>query len=175
MDEVVQELIERAQELINWGIALLAGSGISLTAAIAFVVKYYGSKATLKIKQLSLSQKNEEIKQLKEERDEYKKQCKQKDDRIIEFENCTRRAVTAFGTGFTVFVNGSRASEECKESANKYFREGFAALPEISTEEEEKVFEMSQAFAEAAASKRSNAISTAADSIGKLVEGDKNN
>ena len=175
MDEVVQELIERAQELINWGIALLAGSGISLTAAIAFVVKYYGSKATLKIKQLSLSQKNEEIKQLKEERDEYKKQCKQKDDRIIEFENCTRRAVTAFGTGFTVFVNGSRASEECKESANKYFREGFAALPEISTEEEEKVFEMSQAFAEAAASKRSKAISTAADSIGKLVEGDKNN
>lgn len=175
MDEVVQELIERAQELINWGIALLAGSGISLTAAIAFVVKYYGSKATLKLKQLSLSQKNEEIKQLKEERDEYKKQCKQKDDRIIEFENCTRRAVTAFGTGFTVFVNGSRASEECKESANKYFREGFAALPEISTEEEEKVFEMSQAFAEAAASKRSKAISTAADSIGKLVEGDKNN
>lgn len=175
MDEVVQELIERAQELINWGIALLAGSGISLTAAIAFVVKYYGSKATLKIKQLSLSQKNEEIKQLKDERDEYKKQCKQKDDRIIEFENCTRRAVTAFGTGFTVFVNGSRASEECKESANKYFREGFAALPEISTEEEEKVFEMSQAFAEAAASKRSKAISTAADSIGKLVEGDKNN
>lgn len=175
MDEVVQELIERAQELINWGIALLAGSGISLTAAIAFVVKYYGSKATLKLKQLSLSQKNEEIKQLKEERDEYKKQCKQKDDRIVEFENCTRRAVTAFGTGFTVFVNGSRASEECKESANKYFREGFAALPEISTEEEEKVFEMSQAFAEAAASKRSKAISTAADSIGKLVEGDKNN
>ena len=175
MDEVVQELIERAQELINWGIALLAGSGISLTAAIAFVVKYYGSKATLKLKQLSLSQKNEEIKQLKEERDEYKKQCKQKDDRIIEFENCTRRAVTAFGTGFTVFVNGSRASEECKESANKYFREGFAALPEISTEEEEKVFEMSQTFAEAAASKRSKAISTAADSIGKLVEGDKNN
>lgn len=175
MDEVVQELIERAQELINWGIALLAGSGISLTAAIAFVVKYYGSKATLKLKQLSLSQKNEEIKQLKEERDEYKKQCKQKDDRIIEFENCTRRAVTAFGTGFTVFVNGSRASEECKESANKYFREGFAALPEISTEEEENVFEMSQAFAEAAASKRSKAISTAADSIGKLVEGDKNN
>lgn len=175
MDEIVQELIERAQELINWGIALLAGSGVSLTAAIAFVVKYYGSKATLKIKQLSLSQKNEEIKQLKEERDEYKKQCKQKDDRIIEFENCTRRAVTAFGTGFTVFVNGSRASEECKESANKYFREGFAALPEISTEEEEKVFEMSQAFAEAAASKRSKAISTAADSIGKLVEGDKNN
>ena len=175
MDEVVQELIERAQELINWGIALLAGSGVSLTAAIAFVVKYYGSKATLKIKQLSLSQKNEEIKQLKEERDEYKKQCKQKDDRIIEFENCTRRAVTAFGTGFTVFVNGSRASEECKESANKYFREGFAALPEISTEEEEKVFEMSQAFAEAAASKRSKAISTAADSIGKLVDGDKNN
>lgn len=173
MDEVVQELIERAQELINWGIALLAGSGVSLTAAIAFVVKYYGSKATLKLKQLSLSQKNEEIKQLKEERDEYKKQCKQKDDRIIEFENCTRRAVTAFGTGFTVFVNGSRASEECKESANKYFREGFAALPEISTEEEEKVFEMSQAFAEAAASKRSKAISTAADSIGKLVEGDK--
>lgn len=173
MDEVVQELIERAQELINWGIALLAGSGISLTAAIAFVVKYYGSKATLKLKQLSLSQKNEEIKQLKEERDEYKKQCKQKDDRIVEFENCTRRAVTAFGTGFTVFVNGSRASEECKESANKYFREGFAALPEISTEEEEKVFEMSQAFAEAAASKRSKAISTAADSIGKLVEGDK--
>ena len=175
MDEIVQELIERAQELINWGIALLAGSGVSLTAAIAFVVKYYGSKATLKIKQLSLSQKNEEIKQLKEERDEYKKQCKQKDDRIVEFENCTRRAVTAFGTGFTVFVNGSRASEECKESANKYFREGFAALPEISTEEEEKVFEMSQAFAEAAASKRSKAISTAADSIGKLVEGDKNN
>ena len=175
MDEIVQELIERAQELINWGIALLAGSGVSLTAAIAFVVKYYGSKATLKLKQLSLSQKNEEIKQLKEERDEYKKQCKQKDDRIIEFENCTRRAVTAFGTGFTVFVNGSRASEECKESANKYFREGFAALPEISTEEEEKVFEMSQAFAEAAASKRSKAISTAADSIGKLVEGDKNN
>lgn len=175
MDEIVQELIERAQEIINWGIALLAGSGVSLTAAIAFVVKYYGSKATLKIKQLSLSQKNEEIKQLKEERDEYKKQCKQKDDRIIEFENCTRRAVTAFGTGFTVFVNGSRASEECKESANKYFREGFAALPEISTEEEEKVFEMSQAFAEAAASKRSKAISTAADSIGKLVEGDKNN
>ena len=175
MDEIVQELIERAQELINWGIALLAGSGVSLTAAIAFVVKYYGSKATLKLKQLSLSQKNEEIKQLKEERDEYKKQCKQKDDRIVEFENCTRRAVTAFGTGFTVFVNGSRASEECKESANKYFREGFAALPEISTEEEEKVFEMSQAFAEAAASKRSKAISTAADSIGKLVEGDKNN
>ena len=128
-----------------------------------------------KLLKLSLSQKNEEIKQLKEERDEYKKQCKQKDDRIIEFENCTRRAVTAFGTGFTVFVNGSRASEECKESANKYFREGFAALPEISTEEEEKVFEMSQAFAEAAASKRSKAISTAADSIGKLVEGDKNN
>ena len=175
MDEVVQELVERAQELINWGIALLAGSGISLTAAIAFVVKYYGSKATLKLKQLSLSQKNEEIKQLKEERDEYKKQCKQKDDQIVEFENCTRRAVTAFGTGFTVFVNGSRASEECKESANKYFREGFAALPEISTEEEEKVFEMSQAFAEAAASKRSKAISTASDSIGKLVEGDKNN
>ena len=58
MDEIVQELIERAQELINWGIALLAGSGVSLTAAIAFVVKYYGSKATLKIKQLSLSQKN---------------------------------------------------------------------------------------------------------------------
>ena len=175
MDEIVQELIERAQELINWGIALLAGSGVSLTAAIAFVVKYYGSKATLKLKQLSLSQKNEEIKQLKEERDEYKKQCKQKDDRIVEFENCTRRAVTAFGTGFTVFVNGYGASEECKESANKYFREGFAALPEISTEEEEKVFEMSQAFAEAAASKRSKAISTAADSIGKLVEGDKNN
>ena len=175
MDEVVQELIERAQELINWGIALLAGSGISLTAAIAFVVKYYGSKATLKIKQLSLSQKNEEIKQLKEERDEYKKKCKGKDDRIVEFENCTRRAVTAFGTGFTVFVNGSRASEECKDSANKYFREGFAALPEISREEEEKVFEMSQAFAEAAASKRSKAISTAADSIGKLVDGDKNN
>ena len=175
MDEVVQELIERAQELINWGIALLAGSGISLTAAIAFVVKYYGSKATLKIKQLSLSQKNEEIKQLKEERDEYKKKCKEKDDRIVEFENCTRRAVTAFGTGFTVFVNGSRASEECKDSANKYFREGFAALPEISREEEEKVFEMSQAFAEAAASKRSKAISTAADSIGKLVDGDKNN
>lgn len=175
MDEVVQELIERAQELINWGIALLAGSGVSLTAAIAFVVKYYGSKATLKIKQLSLSQKNEEIKQLKDERDEYKKQCKQKDDRIIEFENCTRRAVTAFGTGFTVFVNGSRASEECKESANKYFREGFAALPEISTEEEEKIFEMSQNFAEAAASKRSKAISTAAESIGKLVDGDKNN
>lgn len=175
MDEVVQELIERGQELINWCIALLAGSGVSLTAAIAFVVKYYGSKATLKLKQLSLSQKNEEIKQLKEERDEYKKQCKQKDDRIVDFENCTRRAVTAFGTGFTVFVNGSRASEECKESANKYFREGFAALPEISTEEEEKIFEMSQNFAEAAASKRSKAISTASESIGRLVEGDKNN
>lgn len=165
---LIQNLSEMAQELINWCIGILAGGGISLATAITFIVKFYGKSAQLKLKQLSLTQKNEELKHAREERDLVTKKLKEQQDALVEYENCTRRAVTAFGTGLTYFINGSRASEECKETANKYFREGFSSLPQISTDEAEEVFERSEMFNAQSKTKRAQAVATVSDSIEKI-------
>lgn len=167
-----EEITEILTSLHTWIIGIIGAAGgttiLSIVTAVFTFVKYCGKAATARQTQLALQTRAMENKKLKEKSDLLSKRITELEEQRIYETNANKEAFGHATTALSYFINGSRASDECKASANKELTAAYSALPQYSEKDVNEIFSEAEMYSAQANSKRVQAMAAMTEKIGEM-------